>query len=240
MGDLRPTPAARGMLWLGISYPIAAHLAILSGRPAFIAASIGLLVVIVLLGPLRRGRPWARAALAAAAFVLYGLSASDKANLPLFVPPIAINVFLAWVFGHTLRRGDMPQIERIVRALHPTGDALSPEILAYTRNLTRAWTCFFVVLAVVNFGLALCAMPGGLLLAAGLQPPVAVSLDFWSLFANLLNYLLVGAMFTVEYAIRRRKFPQQSYRSFGDFILQMSRLGPAAWRRDLPKDQGSS
>jgi len=240
MGDSRSTSATRGMLWLGTSYPIAAHLAILSGRPAFIAASVGLLVVIVLLRPLRRGSPWALAALAAAAFTLYRLSASGKANLPLFIPPIAINVFLAWVFGHTLRRGEMSQIERIVRALHPPGDALSPEILAYARNLTRAWTWFFIVLAVVNLGLALFATPGGLLLAAGIQPPVAVSLDFWSLFANLLNYLLVGAMFVVEYAIRRRKFPEQSYRNIGDFILQMSRLGPAAWRRDLPKDQGSS
>jgi uncharacterized membrane protein len=234
-----PPAPGRGALWLGISYPVAAHLAILSGRPAFIAASVGLLVIIVLLGPLRRRSPWALGALVAAAFALYRLSTSEAANLPLFVPPVAINVFLAWVFGHTLRRGEMSQIERIVRALHPPGDVLSPEILAYARNLTRAWTGFFIMLAVVNLVLALCATPKGLLLAIGISPPVAVPLDFWSLFANLLNYLLVGGMFVLEYAIRRRKFPKQSYRNIVDFILQMSRLGSAAWRSDLSKDRGA-
>jgi len=233
-----PQDPGRGMLWLGVSYPIAAHLAILSGRPVFIAASFGLLVIIVLLRPLRRGSPWAIVALAGAAIVLYLLSTSGAANLPLFVPPVAINVFLAWVFGHTLKRGEMSQIERIVRALHPPHDVLSPEIVAYARNLTRAWTWFFIVLATVNLALALCATPQGLLLAVGIQPPLAVPLDFWSLFANVLNYLLVGAMFLVEYAIRRRKFPEQAYRNIVDFILQMSRLGSAAWRGGAPQDRG--
>jgi uncharacterized membrane protein len=193
----------------------------------------------VLLRPLRRGSPWALAALTVSAFLLYRLAMSGKANLPLFVPPIAINVFLAWVFGHTLRRGEMSQIERVVRALHTPGDALSPEILAYARKLTWAWTVFFVAMAAVNLFLALCATPGGLLLAMGLKPPMAVPLDLWSLFANLLNYVLVGVVFVVEYAIRRRKFPQQSYRNLVDFIRQISRLGATAWRGDLPKGRGS-
>lgn len=238
MGASANSASGRGMLWLGIAYLVAAHLAILSDRPALIAASVGLLVIIVLLPPLRRGSPWALAALAGAAIGLYLLSTSGKANLPLFVPPIAINVFLAWVFGHSLRRGEMSQIESIVRALHPPGEALSPEIVAYARSLTWAWTAFFIVLAIVNLVLALCATPKGLLLAVGVQPPVAVSLEIWSLFANLLNYLLVGAMFAIEYAVRRRKFPQQGYRNIVDFILQMSRLGSAAWRGGAPQDRG--
>jgi len=58
------------MLLLGASYPLLAHLAALTGRPALIAASLGLLVVLVLMpnismtledadGPLDVGTPFA-------------------------------------------------------------------------------------------------------------------------------------------------------------------------------------
>jgi hypothetical protein len=91
--------------------------------------------------------------------------------------------------------------------------------------LTATWTALFVVLAVVNLMLALCATPGGLLLAAGFEPPVPVPLAIWSLFANILNYVFVGVLFVVEYAWRQRVFPQQRYRNIFDFTQRVARLG---------------
>ncbi len=57
--------------------------------------------------------------------------------------------------------------------------------------------------------------------ASGYQPPVAVSHEGWSLFTNLIAYVLVVAFFAVEYAYRRRRFPRQPYRNMFDFLRRV-------------------
>ena len=213
------------MILMGCSYPLLAHFAVLSGRPGLVAASIGWLVVLILLPGLQRRRPVAWIALATAGIGLYSIAGSSAALLLLFLPPILINGFMAWVFGHTLRRGRMPLIESIVHALHGPQDDLNDDILRYTRRLTGVWTALFVVLVVVNAALALCAEPGGLLLTVGVQPPVTVPLSLWSLFANVLNYLLVAGLFVGEFMFRRRRFPQQPYGGLLDFTRRVANLG---------------
>ena len=81
------------------------------------------------------------------------------------------------------------------------------------------------MLGVINTVLALCAEPDGLLLTFGLQPVVTVPLSLWSLFANVLNYLLVAALFVVEFLYRQRRFPQQPYRGLLDFTRRVASLG---------------
>jgi uncharacterized membrane protein len=211
------------MAVLGVTYPIAAHLAVLSGSTGFIAASVGLLVLLVLLPALLARRPVAWGLLLVAGTGLYLAAVRGQALLLLFLPPILINSFMAWLFGHTLRPGRLPLIERIIRALHGGLDDIDATIVGYARRLTFAWAALFVALATVNLALAALATPGGLLLAGGgIAPPVTVPLDAWSLFANVLNYLIVGAMFAIEFQVRRRRFPQQSYRGFFDFLRRLS------------------
>ena len=213
---------ARAMAVLGVTYPIAAHLAVLSGSTSFIAASVGLLALLVLLPALLARRPVAWGLLLVAGAGLYVAAVRGQALLLLFLPPILINGFMAWLFGHTLRPGRLPLIERIIRALHGGLDDIDATIIAYARRLTLGWAALFVALATVNFALAALATPGGLLLAGGIAPPVTVPLEAWSLFANVLNYLIVGAMFAIEFQVRRRRFPQQSYRGFFDFLRRLS------------------
>ena len=213
---------ARAMTVLGVAYPVTAHLAVLSGSTGFIAASVGLLVLLVLLPALVAHRPVAWGLLLAAIAALFVASVRGQALLLLFLPPVLINGFMAWLFGHTLRPGRLPLIERIVRALHGGLDDLDATIVGYARRLTFAWAALFVALATVNFALAALATPGGLLLTGGIAPPVTVPLEAWSLFANVLNYLIVGAMFAIEFQVRRRRFPQQSYRGFFDFLRRLS------------------
>jgi uncharacterized membrane protein len=223
------TPKTRAspspLLLLGVAYPVAAHLAVLSGRPGLIVASVGLLAALVLFPPLRRGRWWAWCLLAAAACGLLALARSGAATLPLFVPPVLLNGFMAWVFGHTLRPGSVPLIERLVRALHETDEIDDAAIVRYARRLTWAWAVLLGALALVNLVLALCAAPDGILLALGVRPPVTVPLEAWSLFANVLNYLILGAFFVGEYLFRQRVFPQQGYRNIVDFTQRVARLG---------------
>jgi len=41
------------------------------------------------------------------------------------------------------------------------------------------------------------------------------------LFANLIAYVIVVAFFAVEYAYRRRRFPQQPYRNMLEFVQRL-------------------
>lgn len=213
------------MILLGCSYPPLAHLAALSGRPGLIAASIGWLLMLVLLPELRRRNATAWVVLAAGLAGLYAITGSSAPLRMQFLPPILMFGFMAWVFGHTLRRGRMPLIESIIRALNGPEDSLDESVLSYARGLTAVWTALFVLLGVINTVLALCAEPDGLLLTFGLQPVVTVPLSVWSLFANVLNYLLVAALFVVEFLYRQRRFPQQPYRGLLDFTRRVASLG---------------
>lgn len=213
------------MLLLGASYPVFAHAAVLSGSPGLIAASIGLLAVLVLFPGLRRGRPLAWILLVAASIGLYEVASSGQTLLLLFLPPILINGFMAWVFGNTLARDRTPLIERAIALLHGSAKTVTRDMARYARSLTMTWTVLFVALATVNLALAAVATPGGLLLAAGLRPAITVPLAAWSLFANVLNYVIVAAMFAIEYRVRLRRFPQQSYGSFFNFIRRLAGVG---------------
>lgn len=222
------------MLLIGAAYPLLAHVAVLRESTTLVAASVGLLALLILYPGLRRGRVLAWALLAAAAVALHSAAGREQTLLLLFLPPVLINGFMAWVFGHTLRRGRMPLIERVVRVMHGPDDPLSPEILAYARHVTLAWACVLAALAALNLLLAALARPGGILLATGLDPGIHVPLSAWSLFANVLNYALVAALFVVEYLIRRRRFPEQPYRGFVDFTRRLAGLH-AMFRPSGPK-----
>ena len=52
--DRSARTTGRGALYLGLSYPILAHTAVLTGRPALIASSVAVLVTLILLQPLSR------------------------------------------------------------------------------------------------------------------------------------------------------------------------------------------
>jgi uncharacterized membrane protein len=220
----RPLPAL-AMTLPGAAYPVLAHVAALDGRPWLIAASIGLLVFVGLLPGLRNGRALAWIALLGAAAGLQAALASGKAMSLLMLPPVLLNGFMAWVFGRTLQHGETPLIERVARAIRGPDNPVNDAVVAYTRRVTQAWTVLFVVLAAVNLVLALLARPGGLLHAAGIEPGLSVPLAAWSTFANLVTYLLIGALFVIEYVVRGRLFPEQPYHGPADFVRRLARVG---------------
>jgi uncharacterized membrane protein len=204
-----------------------AHGASLLRSPALTITSVIVLATAILIPPLCEGRRWAKLALPAAAVAIVGLWRIDAAALVLFLPPILLNIFLAWLFGHTLGRGSTPLIERLVRLLQPKGRPPEPEVVRYAGQLTQVWTGLFVGLGAINLGLALCATPGGLLEAIGVRPTVTVSRETWSLFANVLNYLIVAAFFLLEFTYRMRRFPDRPYRNLAEFLRRAAAAGPA-------------
>lgn len=214
------------ILALAILYPLVAHLAVAHDSGHLAIASLMLLAAIVLLPGLARGRliAWASAALVAVALVW--AAGRDIAWLPLYAPPVAISFGMAWTFGQTLRAGEVPLIERIVRLMHAEDEKLDAAIPLYARRLTILWTLLFVTLGLVNLALALLATPNGVLWWLGVDPPITVPRHIWSLFANLLNYVILTVFFLIEYRYRRYRFPQQPYANMLDFIRRASAIGP--------------
>lgn len=148
----------------------------------------------------------------------------------LYVAPVLAPTFLAWFFGHTLSSGRTPFIAQLVHIMHQGREPPEPAVWPYARSLTRAWTLFFITLASINLTLAALAEPHGLLLSAGVRPPFSVPQYWWSLFANVIAYLAVAAFFVIEYAYRRRRFPEQPFRNLYDFLQQVAAVMPRLLR----------
>jgi uncharacterized membrane protein len=215
---------------LSLAYPVLAHFAIARNSAALTIAALTLLAAISLLPGLARGAAaaWLAVPLVGAAY--WWLSGVEQPAVSLYVPPIIVPGFLACVFGNTLRPGRTPLISQLIRLLHAPGDEPESAVWSYARRLTAAWTAFFVALAVFNLLLAALAVPDGLLRASGIEPPLAVSHELWSLFTNLIDYLLVAAFFLIEYAYRRQRFPRQPYRNMFDFLRRMAAAMPRIGR----------
>jgi len=217
------------MIALGVAFPLTVHAAAVSRNAPLTIASLALLALIVMLPRLVR---WNVAAWCAVPLIVGALALLWRAHaewLPLYATPVLVTFTFAWAFGHTLAAGEVPIIERLVRLLHET-DELRPDIRAYARGCTLAWTLLMTALGVVNLTLALVAAPDGVLLLLGIQPPFTVAVETWSLFANFLNYIFVGVFFLLEYLYRDYRFPEQKYRNVFDFMRRAAAVSPRLLR----------
>lgn len=231
-----PAALSRLKTILALAYPLVAHFAVVRNSMALIIVALALLVVVAMLPALVRVNATAWLALPVVAAALWSLSRSTHATLPLYIAPVLVPGFMAGVFGSSLFSGQTPLIEQLIRLMGRPEETPEEQVWAYARTLTAAWTTLFVLLSTTNLLLALLAEPDGLLLVGGIRPPFTVPLEWWSLFANVIGYVLVAAFFLIEYAYRRRRFPRQPYRNMLDFFLRvlaaMPRLvGNAAPRR---------
>jgi uncharacterized membrane protein len=122
--------------------------------------------------------------------------------------PVAVNLALCALFGRTLASGREPMIARFARLVR--GAELPPDLARYTRTLTALWTAFFAVMASISVGLAI----WGSTLA-------------WSLFTNVVNYLLVALFFVGEYVYRRFRFKQYQHPSPIEVVRQLHLYRPS-------------
>ncbi len=224
---LRAIPA----IVLAVAYPLLAHWASHDGGGVPAAIALADLVALCLVGPLMQGQAWAWALGAVLAAGLAWLAQTPYAQMLLLAPPMLFVGFVAWMFGRSLIAPRQALITRIVAAMERTAPADLPrELHRYSRRLTAMWAGLLAALAVANGALALIAVPDGVLARLGHTAPVTIGQEEWSLFANLLNYGIVGGFFVGEYVLRKRLFPHRPYRHFFDFLRQMAALGPRFWR----------
>lgn len=226
-----------GTIWLrvglAVAYPLLAHLAAATGI-GWIAGVAAFDIVLLLLAPaLLDGRAWAWPIVLIAGLIVAWIAQSPQALLPLLLVPPAFVAMAAWAFARTLQHDRIPLVGRIAAALEGVGwDGLEPDVRSYTSAVTRMWAWMLAMLACVDLVLALLATPGGLLAQLGLGVPWPVSESQWSWFANIGDYLVIGAFMLGEFAYRRRRFPQGG-RDLVGFLRGMASLGPTFWREAL-------
>lgn len=226
---MNPSIALR--VGFALAYPPLAYWATRDGTGAAAALALGDLALVFLIDPLWRRRGWAWGVAVLLGAGLCAMARTEAAQVALLAPPVLFLALLAWLFGRSLRPARDALITRIVAALHECTPAqLPPRLLRYARRLTAAWTLLLGTLALVNGGLALCEVPGGVLARLGHPPAWGVAREHASLLANLVNYGVVGGFFVGEYLLRGRWVSEQPYRNFADFLHRMAKLGPEFWR----------
>lgn len=196
-------PGAAGLMALALSYPVLSHFAAVLDLPLLQWAALVVLCALPQYNALRTGllRNWLL--LLALAGLLFLLTRVGGGIYALLAPPVVLPAMVAALFIGTLRPGRVPLVTRMAAAERGT---LSPELLAYTRNVTLAWAWL------------LSAMTVAALLLALLAP-----LWLWSLFTNFLVYALMGLMFVGEYAWRRLRFRDVPHAGFAAFVRSLVR-----------------
>jgi uncharacterized membrane protein len=178
------------------AYPLVSHLGAVYNAPAVPLLWLSLVLAGGLLAGSRSPLMLALAPLCLAAAILG--PAHGHADWLSRLPPVAICLGLAWIFGRTLLPGRTPLISSIGERMR---GALPERVARYGRRLTLVWTLFLGLLGLECLLLGLYASP-----------------FWWSLFANFINYLLIALLFVLEYPIRRRVLGDLEPTSFLDSL----------------------
>lgn len=193
------TPAAPRRAWvvvllavLSVAFAVAAHAALVDGLPPAAGALLSLVPLsLLVLWVFRRTshRVVALALVTAGVVALAFEFPALERHFPsvFFLEHAGGNLLLATLFGRTLFAGREPLVTSFARVAH---GGLTPPLARYTRQVTLAWTVFFLAL-----------------FAASATLYVSGHRAAWSVLANLLSPVLVGLMFVVEYAIRHLVLP---------------------------------
>ena len=189
----------RSILLLACAWPLSLHAAILFAPPGWparvTAAALALGALIWTLADARL----ASAILAGAAMALLAAAALHAPGVLLFAPPVAINAALASFFGSSLLPGREPLISLFARL--EQGGELPSELARHARIVTWLWT--FLLAGMAATALALAAL---------------APLETWSLFANVVIYALIGALFVGEYLYRRVRFRHYRHASLAGLL----------------------
>jgi uncharacterized membrane protein len=181
------------------AYPAMSHLGVVTGELRWAVVGLALLAWGLFAARMRGS------VAALVGLLTLGLGLGVSALLPaavLYAPPLGLYVTLGALFALTLRRGDEPMVSRFARI--ERGGELPPDLARYTRTLTGLWSAFFALMAAVSFSLALSA-----------------PLETWSLFTNLVSYVLVGLFFVGEYLFRRARFRHHPHVGFVEFLSRL-------------------
>ena len=186
-------PRILAIATLGLVYVLGSHWLMTRAQasPWNVVGVLAPMLAAVAVGAWRSGQ---RALGLGAALAIAALCALALLHIPVsaqalyLAQHVGINLFLAVVFGSTLRAGHTALITTLAKRVHKH---FTPVVATYTRHVTLAWTLYFSVMA------------GTSLVIYAVAP-----FDTWAFFANLLNPLAVALMFAGEHLLRYRLHPE--------------------------------
>ncbi len=199
-----------------LCYPLMVHLGIYSGHLALaLYALCGLLIAPALFQLASRRHINHSAGIALLASLLLLLCSESYGVYIVQAHPIIMFSLMLLLFGSSLAPNETPLINRF--AILIRGE-VSDEVLDYGRKATIAWSLFFAIMLGTSIYLSLYA-----------------SLEAWSWFANVVSYLLTGAMFVCEFAVRRHCLKDHVDYSFTEFMRSLAQIDyrrvVKGWRR---------
>ena len=168
---------------LALLYPLVVYAfvsgGIQSGIPAILCAIVAVKTFSLCIR-FNKGRLFATTTAALATGLVVGICTLRPSSPLLY--PVIVNAVLLVVFGSSLIFPPTV-IERVARMKH--GD-LPPHGVTYCRKVCVVWSLFFM------FNLAISL------------DSVTRPIEWWSLYNGCISYIAIGAIFGVEYLIRRR------------------------------------
>jgi len=223
----RPTAgspqSARWVLPLLIGYAVLALLGGVLHRPELGFAAIVLLLIAVGLPLLRRRSVPGIAAWLVFAILMTAAALSGHLQLAFSALPILILIAVAALFARTLRSGREPLIARCIRVIEGEQRLALPGVARYARGVTIYWACVLAAQAAVLIVLLICAVPGGLLDAFGVNAPVAIPRSALAWYPEAGCWAVFAIAFALEYGFRRwrlRHLPHPSLRGFLTRLVQ--------------------
>jgi len=182
-----------GIAVLVIGYPLLAHYTNESAQNGNLGALVAIVPVVLIALVLAWRSPRRLIMLGLVVLLCMTLSAGWSAleqhfGLVYWLQHVGMQLILFMTFGRTLVAGREPLCTRFAKAVHAS---VTPQHEVYARQVTVAWTLFFVAMSLVSTLLFFFA-----------------PLTTWSVFANFLTLPLVALMFIVEYWVRRWVLPE--------------------------------
>jgi len=174
---------------LALGYPALAHLGVWLHNLQLQWLALVWVLMLSLWGALKQRRLWAWAVFAASAIALYPVTMSGNGLYALYVPPIVIPFAMLLLFGGSLRAGATPLISRIAEIMR--GEQLPDVLRTYTRRVTQLW----------------CFVSAALMISA-IVTAIWARDEVWSFTVNVVHYVVLGAVFLLEFFYRRRKYAQ--------------------------------
>lgn len=193
------------MFWLALGYPLLAHLSVMLQDRRLQWLALVWLLGVALAGALMQRRAWAWLTWVAAAAVIWWLVVAGRGLYALYVPPAAIPAALFLVFAGSLREGQTPMITRIATIMHE--GPLADDLVKYTRQVTVLWAVICAAMFLSAVWLAAFASP-----------------ELWSLMTNVVHYLVLGAVFILEYAWRRVRFRHHEHLGLIQFLRRVAQV----------------
>ena len=200
--------ARRIVRWLGIAalvigYPLLAHYTNESAHSGNLGALVAIAPVVLIALVLAWRSPRRVIMMGVPVLLCIALWAGWSAlenhfGLVYWLQYVGMQLILFMTFGRTLIAGRQPLCTRFAEAVHAP---LTPQHEIYARQVTIAWTLFFLAMALASTLLFFLA-------------PLAT----WSFFANFLTLPLVALMFIAEYWVRRWVLPDMRHSRILDAV----------------------